>query len=266
MEEIKKRMTFEDRVKKDEKYYQIKGLFHESKFNPCIRAATQFLEKYGNSIQVLFMRAVCYRKIEEYNKEIDDLYAVLELDPFNVNALCELCFLYYYLNEFEKAKSILNILFDTTVIPADLIDTELLLKFKNELELLKLGKNITKEDIVRHISEKHIPDENNVEQAEDISYFYDSIDINYLYDTVKEALLDSKKANINSSYEQYYFGVPNVGRNDDEIFNFIRVIVRPGTDDIITIYPTNKIDYKNYSFLEVDYNKLHQISEKSYRA
>ena len=260
------KVNFKDRVKKECEFSRVNELYHNKKFQACIKFSTQYLEKYGPDVQILFIRAISYRKQHNIEAEINDLVSILSIELYNLRALTELFYVYHHENRFEEAMEILNlILSDYMKIPDD-FDIEPLEKAKHILKTAEILKIVdipyTKFEIVSGIVRKHVEFADEPKK-DDTSYFYHNIDINYLYDVVKEALKTSNKANVNTSYDHYYFAIPNVGCNDNEVFNFIRVIVVPGTDEIVTMYPTNEIDDKNYQFLDIDVKRLRHFKEKA---
>ena len=62
--------------------------------------------------------------------------------------------------------------------------------------------------------------------------------------------------------EIYYFGVSNVGYINNTNCNFIKVIVIPNTNNIISMYPTNEADYNYISNINIDYDKLFERNNK----
>ena len=62
--------------------------------------------------------------------------------------------------------------------------------------------------------------------------------------------------------EIYYFGVSNIGYINNINCNFIKVVVIPNTNNIISMYPTNEVDYNYISNLNIDYDKLFERNNK----
>ena len=112
-EELKKSLSFNDRMKRDALKAEIRDLFNKNQ-RLCIEKASKYLkvlEKDGKTdTTVLFIRALCYRNINNVRAEIDDLKEILKVEPNNTDAIYELFAAYYNNKEFGDAQHYLSLL------------------------------------------------------------------------------------------------------------------------------------------------------------
>ena len=94
------------------------------------------------------------------------------------------------------------------------------------------------------------------------SYFHKNVDIDYLIECVKENLKTSKKANKNENLEVHYFLLPNIGMYEDYICNYIKVILIPNTNNIISMYPSSYMENAEVPILNCDFDILFGKKEK----
>ncbi len=66
-----------------------KALFQKQEFKKAIDALTLFLAEQNNNADALYTRALCYRKIEAYEKSVEDLSSILVRLPNEATLLCE---------------------------------------------------------------------------------------------------------------------------------------------------------------------------------
>ena len=109
--------------------------------------------------------------------------------------------------------------------------------------------NFDKEKTIKHVINRH---QTNIEGK---SQFHSNININYLFEVLTENLKNSKKANIEEMLEVHYFAISNVGINNS-VCNFVKVVVIPNTNNIISIYPVDNIYDSEFTNLEYDRSKL----------
>lgn len=94
------------------------------------------------------------------------------------------------------------------------------------------------------------------------SYFNENLDIEYLFKLIRKSIDNSKKCNIDSHLEEHYFAIPNVGYSmSGNLCNVIKVVVVPNTNNIMTMYPTDKYIENNLCNLECDYDKLFKVEK-----
>ncbi|MDG1476849.1 MAG: tetratricopeptide repeat protein [Vicingaceae bacterium] len=66
-----------------------KALFEKQEFNEAIIELDIFLAQQKNNADALYTRAICYRKIDQFEKSIEDLTAILERLPEEATLLCD---------------------------------------------------------------------------------------------------------------------------------------------------------------------------------
>lgn len=256
----------EKQIQKDF-YIRIKDLYLTKKYSTVEKETVKYLDRYPNDINVRFMRARSCRKLGKFNEAINDLKYILELG-YNDHALLEIYFIYYYVNMYKEALDLLPLIYEKKPMNAYSISiSETVMKKQLGLEIkLKKGSrcdyirgqilSYSTEEAIAHL-DKHI---NKTE--ENISYFNEGINIRYLFDIVRQNIDNTKKANTEEIMEIYYFGIGNIGSLNNTPCNFIKVVVIPNTKNIISMYPTNNVDYNFAINLDVDYNKLFKTKNK----
>lgn len=256
----------EKQIQKDF-YFRIKNLYLNKKYSTFEKEATKYLDRYPSDINLRFMRARAYRKLGKFNEAIQDLNYILKLG-YNDHAILELYFIYYYLNMYKEALELLPLIYEKRPINAYSVSiSETVMKKELGMEIkLKKGArcdyirgqilNYSTEEAINHLN-KHI---NSTE--ENISCFNEGIDIKYLFDIVRQNIDSSKKVNTEEIMEIHYFGIGNIGISNNTPCNFIKVVVIPNTNNIISMYPTNNVDYNYVSNIEVDYDKLFKRDNK----
>lgn len=260
------------KIYNDEKFYQkkqyikIRNLFSERKYNSVIKEATNYLDIYPNDKNIRFMRAKSYRFLEIFDNAINDLKYNLQ-DKDDTYSLTELYFIYYYLNMYKEAMDLLPLLYEKRCINAYSVSiSELVMKKQLGIDI-RLRKDVNCDYIrtqifnyssymaLNHIQENHI-------NTEEHSCFNKDIDLNYLFKTVREEVKNSKKVNTEEVLEIHYFGVSNIGYINNNICNFIKVVVIPNTNNVINIYPIFAVNCDYTSNLNCDYSKLFKKEEK----
>jgi len=66
-----------------------KALFKNQEFEAAITELNTFLEQQPNNADALYTRAICYRKIDAYDKSVADLTAILIRLPEEATLLCD---------------------------------------------------------------------------------------------------------------------------------------------------------------------------------
>lgn len=271
-----RRSTERRKIKTD--YALISQLYFDKKYDTFISEATKYLQVHQNDIEMRFMRAKAYRKLNYFDEAIKDLKYILEIKVNNY-ALAELYFIYYYLNMYVEAIKLLPLVYETRCISAySAYISELIMKKKLGISMkFKKGNkcdyitsqvtNYTVKEALNHITTNHSIIGDNGEANKEKSYFNDNINLEYLFQIIRSSIKNSKKVNKDEILEVHYFAVANVGVYNDNNCNFIKVIVIPNTNNIITMYPTNSIDDGNVSNLEFDgdllFNKKQKIKTMS---
>jgi hypothetical protein len=237
-------------------------LYKNKKYDAVIREATTYLMVKPDETHVRFMRAKSYRKKEMFKEAINDLkYNVYFYD--NSYSLVSLYYLYYYLNMYKEALELVPKLcqkkcmhLKSLIISETVMRKQLGLKAKQRPDYMnnyvaQQLENYDEDAALLHIITKHISGtkENN-------SLFNENINIKYLFDLLKQNTYRSKKANIEEVLEVHFFAIPNIGYDNNSICNFIKVVVIPNTNNIISFYPETNIYDADYTILEYDRDKL----------
>lgn len=248
-------------------YLRIKNLYLNKKYNIFEKEATKYLDSFPDDINLRFMRAKTYRNLNKFEEAIADLKYILKLE-YNEYALTELYFIYYYTNKYKEALDLLPLIYEKRPINAYSVSISETVMRKQLGMPIKLRKGVRcdyirgqvieydEEESLNHIN-KHLTG-----NEENISYFNEGINITYLFNLIKNNIDNSKKVNIEEMMEIHYFGIGNIGKFNDEYCNFVKVVVIPNTNNIISMYPTNSVDYNYVSNIEVDYDKLFKRDNK----
>lgn len=218
------------------------------------------------------MKAKSLRGLERFDEAIDILKS--ELYENNNFYIFELFFIYYHLNRYKEAMNLLPILYnfkDNSFKKYSLSIMELIMKkclgieiLSNEFSLedtMKMQIIDYNEDFAIDSIKKHTIE--NVTNFEKESYFNKNVDIDYLMDCLKVNLKVSKKANINECLEVHYFLVPRIGIYNNDLCNYIKVVLVPNTNNIVAAYPTTTTEVKNVPILNCDYDRLFSKNQKN---
>lgn len=254
----------------EQRFLKVQFLFKSKKYKNAIKEANTFLDICPNNIRVRFMRARSFRRTGKFAEAINDLNYILNIDKNNQHALIELYFLYYFLNRYEEALKLLPKLYLSENINSySVAISELVMK--KQLGLDKKMKKGNKCDyvvgqILSYSTNKtleHIQKHTNINNKDEkISIFNQNIDINYLFNIVRQNIDNSKKVNTEEILELHYFPISNVGIYKDTACNYIKVVVVPNTNNIISMYPTNDVEVEYVSNIDIDYNKLFKKEEQ----
>ncbi|MBQ2946681.1 MAG: hypothetical protein IJE04_02390 [Bacilli bacterium] len=251
-------MDFNTRNFLKSKFIKIKDLYVNRKYATLIKECTDYLNIYPNETNVRFMRAKAYRYKGMFKEAIEDLNYNLSLGE-NAHSIVELYYIYYFLNMYEEALNLLPELYknkyinvSSLAISEAIMKKQLGIPFKTKSNyVINQINDFNKKDSLNHIINNH-----QKEYIEGKSMFYRNVDINYLYDILIKNLKNSKKANIEEMLEIHYFGVSNIGTNNYNVCNFIKVVVIPNTNNIISIYPIDTVYNLEFVNLENDRSKL----------
>lgn len=66
-----------------------KALFQQQAYNDAIIELDKYLAQHPSNADALYTRAICYRKIDQFEKSIIDLSTILERLPEEATLLCE---------------------------------------------------------------------------------------------------------------------------------------------------------------------------------
>lgn len=253
------------KIANDERFYQkkiyikIRNLFKENKFNAVIKEATSYLEIYHNDIKVRFMRAKSYRKLNKFNECINDLNYNLNLE-IDTYSLTELYYTYYYLNMYEEALNLLPLVYETRCIkPYSVSLSELVMKKQLGISFKApegLNPDYIKGQILNYDEQKAFTrvSEHLTETDKNTAVFNKKINLKKLFDIIKQNINPDNKVNTEEFMELYYFAIPNVGYNNETISNFVKVVVAPNTNNILTMYPVTDVEIDYINNLDIDYS------------
>lgn len=238
---------------------KIRDLFVNQKYAELISEATDYLSIYPNDVVIRFMRAKSYRKKYMFEESNNDLLYNLSIEK-NAHSIVQLYNNYYFLNMYKEAMELLPELYENKFM------NQLNLKITESVMKRKLGYRLKETDnyVLRQINEydkqralEHI---NIKHKRYDLqgrtTIFYDNVDVEYLYDSVVENLKNSKKANIEEALEIHFFALSNIGISNNNICNFIKVVVVPNTTNIISLYPVETTYDSEFTVLHCDRDKL----------
>lgn len=85
-----------------------KKLLNESKFSEALILLNQFLSENNNNADALFYRAICYRKLEQYQLSINDFNSIIIRINDDASLYSERAVSYYHLKDYTAAVSDLN--------------------------------------------------------------------------------------------------------------------------------------------------------------
>lgn len=241
----------------------ISNLFKNGKYSDVIRLSTKYLKQVPNEQNVLFMRAKSYRNLGMFDEAIKDFKTNLNFE-YDSYSMFELYYLYYFLNKYEEAIELLPILYKEGIIKAySLSISELVMK--TQLGIDMKVKKIDKHDYIKsqildynddlaieHIKEHLNP---NVEDSSK-SYFNNNLDLEYLYWLIRNSINNENKVNIDEILEAHYFAISKIGFHNGNACNYLKVVVVPNTNKIITMYPINDVGNGYIAPLDIDYDKL----------
>lgn len=257
----------DDKRKQEQKYFTLKELYFKNKYTQFIKASKKYLDMYGSDVNLMFMRAKALKAVENFKEAIDELEKILLLEE-NGYSLVELYYIYYYLNEYEKALELLPKIYRLNGIKFEEFNISKIIMEKS-LGILKNANDIKCNNYLKSQILNYNPDlafERIKIYFEDRKLkprFKPEVDITYLYDIVMKNLDKNKRVNAYSIFDLYYFPISGIGEFDGKICNYVRVEVEPNTKNILNIAPTNKSLAKDELQLELDYDRLFQrVSEK----
>lgn len=254
------------------KYCNINRLFFDKKYDQVIKLTTNYLEKYGNNQKILYIRAYSFKGLKQYDKAIEDFKNNINLieiseDYYLISkTYMELYFTYYKLNMYEEAYKLIDKIKDKygefeQIEIKNFEISEMIIKNKLGIEqpltykykygyILSQLYNYNENDALLHVKYNHI-------ESNEKSSFSNKININYLYEYIKNNLNKFEVVNINSGLDAYFFSIANLGVDYslNTVCNDLKVLVLPGTNKIVTMYPVICKTNKCYQ-LDLDYDKL----------
>ena len=255
---------YDERMNKSRLFFMISELYTKKKYNLFIKKANKFLEMYPDDLSVYYMRGKAERELRDYESAIKDFELVYDMDN-RTNALIELFYLYYFTNKYNKAMNLLPIVEKREIIEDEKLKV-IKLVLKNKLGLMTIRDNFELDDYQSfQIADysyretlKHLRSHEK-EKDDEKSQFNNNINLDYLLFKLKKFIIEENKYNMKSTLDIYYFGLSGIGfdRNGD-ISNYIKVVVVPGTKDIITAYPVSSV---NCEVVNIDYDRNKMFSQ-----
>ena len=80
-----------------------KTLFEKQEFDKAIEVLNSFLNENENNADALYTRAICYRKIEDYESSINDFTSILKRLPNEPTLLCDRGISHFHNKDIESA-------------------------------------------------------------------------------------------------------------------------------------------------------------------
>lgn len=266
-------MTFEENKYKKDCYLKLKKLYIEKKYKEIIKEGVKYLEKYPDDINIRYMYAKALRREERFDECIENLKTNLYYNPEDQHTIIFLYYTYYFLGMYKEAYELFPKTLELTHGPKQSLSiTKLVTRkalgmpcylFASEKDSYVKNQilNYNSDLALLHIK-KHGTNKENQVINKDTSSIFNDIDIEYLMEVVKENIKGVKKANLEEVLDIYFFGISNIGRDKDNIINYIKVVVVPNTNNVISIYPTIDIEEKYTYPLNCDHDKLFKRERK----
>jgi len=256
----------EIKLEQNRRYKKIANYFKENKYDKVIRKATEYLEINPRNVQVRFMRARSYRELGLFEEALTDLLYNIKIDN-NAYSITELYYLYYHLNMYKEALELLPTMYELdTINKYSLALTELVMKTSMgiDMKFTEDRDEYIKNQIRNYDEEKtfeHLKHHTVLNGKK--SVFANNINLNYLYEIIKENINNSQKANVKEILEVHYFLIRNIGKtNYGYNCDYIKVIVIPNTNKIISMYPVEQSKGSKDNILICDYDKLFNREQK----
>ena len=261
-------------------YILIKDCFHKRKHKEVVKYSEQYLtyfSKDNNYTQkVKYMKAKSLRfvgKFEESEKELEEILN----ESYNSGVALMLFYLYIYTMKYEKALNLLECLYadKNLEVPKDTLNVAEIFMNKylgREIKIRGEYNAYTKHQIIDYNEDLLMERINehyaryNKDGIENPSYFNERINKEYLVKLVKENIPKCKKANVLDLLDVYYFCLHNIGVENNNICNYIKVIVIPNTNNILAVQPKQESEDED-NYLVGDLGKLfNRDSEKTYHS
>lgn len=253
--------SFEEKEYRRKTLYNLKELYINKKYSMFEKESNKFLEIYPDEIEIRLVRAKVFRIMNKFNEAIEDLKYILSFG-YHKDSIVELYFIYYFLNMYKEAIELLPIIYENRSIkPYSVSITEQVMKKQLGIEMRvkkKANCNYIRSQIFNYSTKMafdHIKEHMSSIDS-NTSKFNKEINIEYLFNIVRNSIKNSKKANKKEVLEVHYFALTNAGYMNETVCNYIKVVVIPNTDHIISIYPDYDVDFNYVSDLECDYDKL----------
>lgn len=262
--------------------FYIQDLMYDNRCKEAIKCCDDYLKYYGKDNEytksIKYFRAKSYRLIGEFEiaeAEFNELIKIKNpKSQAYLYSLVSLFFLYIHLYRFDDALNLLSEIYDNKqIIPEmdNIMASELVIRKQKNMscnvkkhinsytrnQIMKYDDN----NLYKHLLTNHMDESINEKDQKNHSIFNKNINLSYLINYVKDNLSNSVRANEEDGFDIYYFAISNVGTNYEDNCNFIRVVVIPGTNNILTMYPTNVIKGE-YNIINCEYDKLYKEENK----
>ncbi len=220
-------------------YRSLKALFRNRRYSEYITEASKILDKYPSETDIRLLRARAYRYLKMYDESRKDLEYILTADE-NFSVVGELYLTYYKLKMYREALKLQPEIYKLRCIERGKASfCEYVMRQSLGLPIMEKTNDYNKLQVLNYDEEasiSHVKDRNNSEKP--ISKFNPKLDISFLYYAVKENIAKLEPIDKLDCFDTYIFAVPNVGvLTSGTMCNFIRVLVIPGTKNILDIAP-----------------------------
>lgn len=249
---------FDERVELKNKLDEIKkDIF--ANYPKNINVIDDYLKVFQNDETAMMIKSLILIDNYEYDLAIKELKNILIKFPNNKKALKKIFLLYYYTRRYQEAYDIILDVYKANCFSSYgarvmeiFIEHQLGLKTNLDIKetyLLKQLKHYNQEEAIKHIKE-HIYieelDGNNPEIT-----FNKRINLKKLIQITKENIKNAKRSSRLGSCDTYFFALQNVGSDNDNIYNVLKVVVLPETDNIVAMYPCGEEVSKDINYLNM---------------
>lgn len=247
---------FKQRGQKLKTIKNIHKLSVDDKHFLVIQESLKFFEDYGFDFSINYFYGVSLRKIGQlensikvFEKLVNAYDSSEDKRHFYDSSVLELFKAYFMNDNYQKAYELWEFVYpllkERGYICVD--DYLIILKIKLGLEVKTntLEQDVLKSQLTNYdskLSLMHIKQHTIENDENEINYFDDNIDIEKIFKIASENIFSSKKLTFFSRRDNYVFYFPNIGKNGE---NLLRVVTNKGTNEIITMYPSN--DNKDYT-------------------
>ena len=279
---------FEREKKQEEVYNQVKELrsirflLEKNKEHFAIVELEKLIEKYPKNHIIMLEYG---KLLTKTSRNLEAISILTNLEEFYLNKISDkekftlyyrLLLAYFYNHDYEKVlyyyKKTLQYIKYAEIDPKDIrIFLLCALKNLNKLNLDNIDKNklkysemqaifYSKTKAISHIKH-HLK---SFDQNQDRAIFDDDINIESLYLIAAERVKKSEKVCQSYATDIYHFEYENIGISDGEKTDVLQVVCINGTNNIISMYPVQKV-FQNIEPLIYSYkpnsNKISKIKK-----
>lgn len=252
-------------------------LYDTRRYEDVISKADQALRldiRNQNYIRTFrFLKAKSLRYLGNFDEALIELIDLCRLEPKNSFYNIELFFTYYYVEKYKEAFDMLKkiyLLEDKNVSNYSVSIMEMVIR-KNLNLPMYYNKNERGEYVKGQIAYynetlalAHI--NSHTRLGENLynthSVFNESINLKYLFECTKQDIKNSQKINVKDALDVYCFAVPGIGYTGNNKCDYLKVIVCPGTKNIITMYPFAFVGKNDVKLLNCDLDLLFNRDKK----